>query len=233
MQPEGSNPDNSAVIVFAKAPEKGVVKTRLAKTVGDASALALYQCFVADVLTMLKSTDRVLRIYFHPVDAGEQVRAWLGNGLDLFPQCGHDLGEKMKIALTETFAAGFSRAIVIGTDLPDLPPDIIQEAFDLLKDNPAVIGPSLDGGYYLIGFTADDFVPDVFDDISWGTAAVLNHTLNRFRNHRVIPRLLPVWRDIDTTADLETLTLNLQNAPGTAVHTANYLQQHNKIRRTI
>jgi rSAM/selenodomain-associated transferase 1 len=211
--------DDSAVIVFVKAPVRGTVKTRLAGTIGDADALALYLCFVADVLAMLKSTGRTIKIYFHPANARDQVRAWLGEGLDLFPQNGASLGDKMRTALTETFAAGVSRAVIIGSDLPDLPPDIIHEAFDQLLNHPAVIGPGTDGGYYLIGFTANNFLPDVFDEIHWGTDTVLADTLKRFDEHGMTPRRLAVWRDIDTAEDLESFARQRRDAAGIAVHT--------------
>ncbi len=225
--PNNSKPQDGAVILFVKAPQKGTVKTRLAGTVGDASALALYRCFVTDVLDMLKTTGRPLRIYYHPPENGKRISEWLGDGLDIFPQTGGDLGEKMKQALSETFAAGYDRAIIVGSDLPDLPPEIVQEAFGWLRNNPAVVGPGRDGGYYLIGFTAGGFVPAIFDNIAWGTAAVLGQTLKRFARIGVVPRLLPVWRDIDTAADLDALARSLPDASGAAAHTMNYLQQQN------
>ena len=131
----------------------------------------------------------------------------------------------MKNALAETFAAGFTRAVVIGSDLPDLPPEIIDEAFDRLTAIPAVIGPSRDGGYYLIGFTAEGFAPSVFDDIPWGTETVFRKTLNRFRDQDIAPVILPVWRDIDTIEDLDDLVLTLKEVPGPATHTRAYLEQ--------
>ncbi len=213
------------IILFLKAPIKGAVKTRLAESIGDAAALELYRCFVADVLTMAQSTGLNISVYYYPARAGDQIRSWLGDGFDIFPQTGDNLGEKMKNALAETFFAGFKRAIIIGSDLPDLLPEIIDEAFDRLKENSAVIGPSRDGGYYLIGFTADGFLPEIFDNISWGTDTVLSNTLKRFRDNGIVPIILPVWRDIDTIVDLDNLSLTLKEVPGLAKHTRAYLQQ--------
>jgi rSAM/selenodomain-associated transferase 1 len=219
---------DSAVITFIKAPEKGKVKTRLAKTIGDTAALALYQCFVMDVLSTVQSTRRVTRIYYHPEKSCNRIRSWLGDELNLFAQSGDTLGEKMKNALAETFTAGYSRAIIIGTDLPDLPAEIIENAFNGLKKSNAVIGPSQDGGYYLIGFTAPGFLPEVFDDISWGTERVFSQTMNAFLSHAVSPEKLPVWRDVDTREDLEALIQNLNQAPGHALHTQKYLKSRQK-----
>ena len=214
---------NNAVITFIKSPEKGRVKTRLAKGVGEKAALALYQCFVMDVLDMVRSTPWALRVYFHPEKSCRRIRSWLGNDLDLFPQTGTTLGDKMKNALTKTFAAGYERAVLIGSDLPDLPSGIIDTAFNALNSTDAVIGPSPDGGYYLIGFTAKGFVPRIFNDIPWGTNRVFDLTLNNFQDHGVSPFCLPVWRDIDTKEDLQAL--GLDPASGPAMHTTRYLQK--------
>ncbi len=214
---------NNAVITFIKSPEKGRVKTRLAKGVGENAALVLYQCFVMDVLDMVRSTPWALRVYHYPEKSGRRIRSWLGNDLDLFPQAGTTLGDKMKNALAETFAAGYERAVLIGSDLPDLPSDIINNAFNALNRTDAVIGPSPDGGYYLIGFTAKGFVPRIFNNIPWGTHRVFDLTLNNFSDHGVSPVCLPVWRDIDTKVDLQAL--GLEPSSGPAMHTTRYLQK--------
>lgn len=215
--------EKNAVITFIKSPEKGRVKTRLAKGVGGKAALALYQCFVMDVLDMVRSTVWALRVYYHPEKSCRRIRSWLGKALDLFPQAGTTLGDKMKNALAETFAAGYERAVLIGSDLPDLPPDIIDTAFNELNSRDAVIGPSPDGGYYLIGFTAKGFVPRIFNDIPWGTNRVFDLTLNNFSDQGVLPFCLPVWRDVDTKEDLQFL--GLDPASGPAMHTTHYLQK--------
>jgi hypothetical protein len=212
---------DNAVIVFVKAPEKGRVKTRLAKGVGDAAALALYRCFVMDVLDMVRSTPWDLRVYYYPEKACDAVRTWLGDDLDLFPQKGATLGEKMENALAETFAAGYERAVLIGSDLPDLPSGIIDTAFTGLEQCSAAIGPSRDGGYYLIGFTAAGFTPRIFHGIPWSTDQVFDLTLARLKKYHVSNYTLPVWQDIDTREDLSFLTLDPSGK--TAVHTTDYL----------
>ena len=212
---------DNAVIVFIKAPEKGRVKTRLAKGVGDAAALELYRCFVMDVLDMVRATPWDLRVYYYPEDAYDPVRTWLGDDFDFFPQKGSNLGDKMENALADTFAAGYERAVLIGSDLPDLPSRIIDTAFKGLEQCRAAIGPSRDGGYYLIGFTATGFTPRIFHDIPWSTNQVFDMTLNRFKEYQVSHYTLPVWQDIDTQTDLSFLTLDPSGK--TAVHTTDYL----------
>nr|WP_319393792.1 TIGR04282 family arsenosugar biosynthesis glycosyltransferase [uncultured Desulfobacter sp.] len=213
--------DNNVVIVFVKAPEKGRVKTRLAKGVGETAALALYRCFVMDVLDMVRSTPWALRVYYTPDNAFDPVRTWLGDDPDLFSQKGATLGEKMENALADTFAAGYDRAVLIGSDLPDLPPGIIDTAFKGLEQCSAAIGPSRDGGYYLIGFTAEGFTPRIFHGIPWSTNQVFDLTLTRLKKYHVSHYTLPVWQDIDTREDLSFLTLDPSGK--TAVHTTNYL----------
>lgn len=211
----------NAVIVFIKSPEKGRVKTRLAKGVGETAALALYRCFVMDVLDMVRSTPWALRVYYYPDNAVGRIRSWLGNDLKFFPQKGASLGDKMENALADTFTAGYERAVLIGSDLPDLPSSLVDKAFKGLEQCSAAIGPSRDGGYYLIGFTAGGFTPRIFHGIPWGTGQVLDLTLGRFTDHQVSHCILPVWHDIDTQGDL--CRLNLDPAGRTAVHTTGYL----------
>ena len=212
---------DNAVIVFIKAPEKGRVKTRLAKGVGETAALELYRCFVMDVLDMVRSAPWALRVYFYPDNAFDRIRSWLGNDFDLFPQKGATLGDKMENALAGTLTEGYERAVLIGSDLPDLPARIVEKAFKGLEQCSAAIGPSRDGGYYLIGFTAKGFIPQIFHGIPWGTNQVFDLTLNKFKSHQISNYTLPVWHDIDTQEDLGFV--NLDPAAKTAVHTTGYL----------
>nr|WP_320192383.1 TIGR04282 family arsenosugar biosynthesis glycosyltransferase [uncultured Desulfobacter sp.] len=212
---------DNAVIVFIKAPEKGRVKTRLAKGVGETAALELYRCFVMDVLDMVRSAPWALRVYFYPDNAFDRIRSWLGNDFDLFPQKGATLGDKMENALAGTLTAGYERAVLIGSDLPDLPSAIVEKAFNGLEQCSAAIGPARDGGYYLIGFTAKGFIPQIFHCIPWGTNQVFDLTLNKFKDHQISNYTLPVWHDIDTREDLGFI--NLDPAAKTAVHTTGYL----------
>ena len=170
---------------------------------------------------MVRSTPWALRVYYYPENAYDPVRTWLGDDLNLFPQKGTNLGDKMENALADTFAAGYERALLIGSDLPDLPSGIIETAFTGLEQCSAAIGPSRDGGYYLIGFTAAGFTPQIFHGIPWSTNQVFDLTLNRFKDHHVSYHTLPVWQDIDTQKDLSVLSLDPSGK--TAVHTTDYL----------
>lgn len=215
--------NTAAIILFVKAPVKGRVKTRLAKNLGDDTALGLYQCFVADMLAMLDNLDFLPHIYFYPPDAGPDVKAWLGNRYTFFPQHGATLGDKMGNAFAETFDKGFEKAVLMGTDFPDLPEAIVSEALEALDTASAVIGPSRDGGYYLIGFTADGFAPDVFADIPWSTDAVFARTCEHFQSSGIRPYILPQWLDIDTENDLRQLMANCRGHHELALRTMQYL----------
>lgn len=222
-----STVSETAIIVFVKAPVKGRVKTRLAQVLGDESALETYRCFVADILATLTGLDCDPRIYLHPPEAKPAVRSWLGEDYALFPQKGRTLGDKMRNALAETFAAGFTKAALMGTDIPDLPATVVSEAFEALDRFPAVIGPSTDGGYYLIGFTAEGFAPAVFADIPWSTIGVFARTAERFHSCGIRPYLLPRWADVDTADDLKRLMADCRHDAGRAPTTMTYLTSEN------
>ena len=219
-----NTPAEATLIVFVKAPRPGQVKTRLARFLGEAAAGELYRCFVADLLAMLAGLALVPRVYFYPAEAGAVMRDWLGEEYSLFPQQGDSLGDKMSHALAETFQAGADKAVLIGSDLPDLPPVIIKEALTALEQSPAVIGPGIDGGYYLIGFTAAGFTPAVFTDIPWSTETVFNRTMERFAAAGLRPYCLPAWADIDTAADLRRFMADGRGNPGRAPRTMAWLR---------
>lgn len=128
---------------------------------------------------------------------------WLGKTFKLYPQRGKDLGMRMANAFSDIFSFGYEEAILIGTDCPDIREDILTEAFQSFQDTGCVLGPSLDGGYYLIGFTAGEFSANLFDNISWGTDSVYNKTLEICRQEKIRPHILPELNDIDTYDDLK------------------------------
>lgn len=190
------------VLVFVRAPQRGTVKTRLARALGDAAALALYRGFVADLLETLRQGGRPVIGCCTPASACRAAAAWMAPLDGVYPQSGADLGARMADAFGRAFADGFRRVLLVGSDLPDLPGAVFEAAFAALGHHHAVIGPSLDGGYYLIGFRPQTFLPAVFQTIPWGTTRVLAETLAVFRRHGLSVHQLPVWRDIDDLDDL-------------------------------
>jgi rSAM/selenodomain-associated transferase 1 len=150
---------------------------------------------------MARNTEYPIFIYYDPPDGAQAVAEWLGDGLLYFPQVGADLGERMFHAF-EVVLQKFSRAVLIGSDSPDLPDSLISQAFNVLKTHDAVVGPAADGGYYLIGFSNEGICEAPFGDIQWGTSGVFDVTMAAFRMSRKDVHVLPLWHDIDEYDDL-------------------------------
>lgn len=111
----------------------------------------------------------------------------------------------MRNIFIDTYSKGFKSVIAIASDCPDLPEEILKEAIIALQDHDAVIGPSPDGGYYLIGLTQEAFSPKTFEAVTWSTAKVFKETISKLKNQRQNIYILPEWRDVDTLADLRNL----------------------------
>ena len=209
--------------VFVRSPIPGQVKTRLSKVFGDHGAAALYRAFVEDTLRLcarvraaghidvtLWSTD--------PVD--DTVVAWAGRfGTVPQRQPDGDLGTKLSAA----FDAGhrrYERVVIIGSDAPTLPIDLIGAAFGSLEKAPIVLGPANDGGYYAIG--ASHRTPPSFAGVRWSTVIALNDTVMA-NVHRGVAMISP-WYDIDEPEDLPVLRAHLSVDPSAAVYTARRLE---------
>jgi len=188
-----------------------MVKSRLAADLHEDMVLDLYKCFVSDMMEMLARSGYPVITFFHPPESRQKIIQWLGNGHKLLPQEGDDLGERMKNAFKTVFSQGLKSAILIGSDSPDLPGLIIDRALISLKDHDAVLGPSYDGGYYLIGFRADTFLPRTFDEIPWSTPEVFIKTLDVMEKAGLKVHILPEWRDVDTINDLKALFFESRN----------------------
>jgi len=205
------NRSTNCILLFVKSPVAGKVKTRLAVEIGAETALELYKCFVEDLVSMIENVDSGFQLCFHPPDAMPQVKQWLGDQHSYMPQKGRDLGEKMKNALALTLDEGFTKVVTIGSDIPDLPEEFLRQAFARLDSFDAVIGPSSDGGYYLIGFSSNSFLAEAFDDVAWSTSDVFSQTLEKLKSHGLTVHLLPQWHDVDTQADLDDLVARIGN----------------------
>lgn len=207
MDTQGSN----CILLFVKSPISGQVKTRLAAEIGEEAAVGLYRCFVEDLISTVAGLGAAFRLCFHPPEAKAHFQQWLGEQHSYTPQAGNGLGERLKNAFADAFEQGFSKVVAIGSDSPDLPEDFLRRAFEQLESHDAVIGPSSDGGYYLIGFSENSFVTEAFDCIAWSTSAVCDQTQMRLRTHELNVHLLPLWHDVDTRADLEGLAARNEN----------------------
>ncbi|OPX92719.1 MAG: 2-phospho-L-lactate guanylyltransferase [Syntrophorhabdus sp. PtaB.Bin006] len=217
--------DSNRLIVFVRLPEKGKVKTRLARTMGDETTLALYRCFVLDTLAAARRTACPTGVFFYPPDLQDVPLDWLGDGLTFLPQEGEDLGERMFIALQKTLL-DCPRAVLIGSDCPDLPPAVIREAFESLKTHDAVLGPAADGGYYLMGFSSTAIIPAPFKGIRWGGPDVFDATVAVLKENGVSVHVLPLWRDIDEYGDLKAFFHVHKDDPRGRLLTVDFLRDH-------
>ncbi len=194
--------DDRCLLFFVKSPEKGKVKTRLAASIGDERALKFYKVFLLNILSNLNKGTFLFYLCFFPADALDSLRQWLGEDYLYTPQQGEDLAERMKNGFMEAYTMGFKRVVLIGSDIPDLPLEFIEEAFTSLKEKDAVIGPSLDGGYYLIGFKDKTFSSQVFKGIPWSTERVFEQTTKILEREGLTVHFLKPLRDIDKVEDL-------------------------------
>lgn len=197
--------ESRALVVFARAPVRGAVKTRLAASLGDAEALAVYRAMgrrVMEGVARVAACDVVVSCT--PDTLGELVRAWLGDRWRIEGQGEGDLGARMASAIDRRVADGAGRIVVIGTDCPDVDADVVDQAFDALRDADVVLGPASDGGYYLIG--VQRALPVLFDDVPWSSRTTLRTTLYRAAATGLTVVLLNELRDIDTADDWEAWT---------------------------
>jgi uncharacterized protein len=194
--------DNRCLLFFIKNPEKGKVKTRVASAIGDKMAMKLYRRFLLEMLSTLNRGTFLLYLCFHPENSLNDLKDWLGDHYLYTPQMGENLGQRMKNGFVEAFSMNFKRVVLIGSDIPDLPLEFIEEAFTSLREKDVVIGPSFDGGYYLIGFRDKTFSPKVFEGIPWSTEKVFEETMKVLEKERLTVHTLQLLRDIDTIEDL-------------------------------
>lgn len=204
---------NKGLIIFAREPVLGRVKTRLARTVGDLAAAELYRAMLSDVLEQAAALSGVRPLLFWACDDTPIPVSPAFPPMESFDQRGATLGQRMADAFERAFESGCQACCIIGSDSPDLPPEYIRQAFELLErdEADAVFGPAEDGGYYLLGLRRT--WRTIFEDIAWGTHGVLATSLERAHELGLRTSLLPLWYDIDTLDDLSRL---LDSSGGTS-----------------
>ena len=186
------------LIVFLRKPELGKTKTRLAATVGEERALEVYVGLLAHTLGSTEHLPCIKQAWYTGEGSVDTMVA--PYGFTTHAQTGRDLGERMLRAFASGFKNGHSPVVIIGTDCPGISAELIAEAFDSLNTNDAVIGPTRDGGYYLLGLKAP--FDDVFQNTSWSTSSVARETMEDLeRDHRRVNMLMELI-DVDTEQDL-------------------------------
>ena len=198
--------NQKALVLFARDPVAGKVKTRFQQKLDEDTTLHLYTSFLKDSIDKLFQLQDIRRLIgITPSLSSGFFDAWSEDpGIELFIQQGDDLGDRMRNTFARQFSAGCEKVVIIGSDSPTLPMEYIERALASEKD--IVLGPSTDGGYYLIGLNRK--LVDVFSEISWGTDQVLEQTLARIREQSAQLELLPVWYDVDLPEDLRFLKVH-------------------------
>jgi len=207
VDPRAAEVGRCSLGVFAKAPVPGRVKTRLAQDIGPAAAAALYRRLGRQVVAAAVGPGYRTIVWFTPPADRDAVRTWLdGLGVAEFsPQANGNLGTRLVHAFGRSFAAGHDAAVIIGTDAPGVNRRIVAAAFRALRTRDLVLGPSLDGGYYLIGLSTPQ--PALFRAIPWSTRGVLRVTEGRARALGLsVGRLAPL-RDVDRARDARAMGL--------------------------
>ena len=188
--------NKSLLLVFAKNPTLGKVKTRLAKSIGKEKALEIYKALLKKTANVLEELEVDIHLYYS--DYIEKDDLFSSLAIQKKRQIGEQLGERMSNAFRESLVT-YDKVVIIGTDLWTLESQDVTNAFKALEHNTAVIGPSADGGYYLLGIT--EFLPQIFLNKQWGTSSVLPNTLKDLKS--IKHHLLTEKNDVDTFLDLE------------------------------
>jgi rSAM/selenodomain-associated transferase 1 len=187
----------NALLIFVRNPVYGKVKTRLANTLGHRSALKIYLFLLNHTQIISQKTNAAIYVFYSDF-IGEND---LWNGYTKILQEGRDLGERMQHAFWLMFEKGYENVCIIGSDCYHLNAEILQNAFEQLKDKDAVVGPATDGGYYLLGIKK--LHTSLFERMAWGSQTVLSATLAKLNELGLYYMLLPVLNDVDEAADVD------------------------------
>ena len=200
---------DACVIVFVKNPIPGQVKTRLVPYLSPEQAASLYQAFLVDWCNALSTISTAHRVIaYTPPESLGALQTLIGKDPVYISQQGASLGERLIAAARWACDQGYARFLFVGSDSPTLPIQYVEHALDLLESRDVVIGPSVDGGYYLIGFSmggAALSIPTIFEEISWSTEVVFRQTLGKVQATNAQLGLLPPWYDVDTPTGLQLL----------------------------
>lgn len=189
----------SVLLIFIKNPQLGKVKTRIAATAGTTRALDIYLQLLNHTREVSLGVEAHRHLFYS--DFVEKQDNWSSTDFQKFVQQGTDLGERMKNAFEQAFAMGAKKVVIIGSDCALLTSALVDVAFQQLEEVSFVIGPALDGGYYLLGMNT--FMPEVFDRIEWSTEQVFLQTQERIQTLQKSYHLLPALPDIDYESDWE------------------------------
>jgi uncharacterized protein len=204
---------------MAKAPKPGLVKTRLTESLPASAAAELYRCLLEDTLALAKSLTSVKVAVMCPEPDQDELRRLVGKTVQVVAQKGEGLAAGLT-SVFRHFAAGQQRVIAFNSDSPHLAPSVLENAFAILATQDLVVGPTHDGGYYLVGAKGDH--PALFESDPMGTTTALDRLLTRAKTLELSTGFTEPFYDIDVASDLILLARELQLAPAKAPRTAGW-----------
>lgn len=199
------------LIIFVKYPEPGKVKTRIGKIIGIEKAADLYSSLANHIVSsLINSNSYQISVSFTPGNRINLIKSWFDNSdIDYFPQDGSSLGERISNAFEHSFSNGYKNSIIVGSDCIALNKEIVTSAFHYLdNDSDCVIGPTYDGGYYLIGLRSKNY-PYIFKEISWSSDSVFVETINKINCLKLKSIILEKLNDVDNIDDLNDNVIEL------------------------
>ena len=213
---------NSQLVIMAKAPRLGSVKTRLAESLPLEAVTELYRCLLNDTIALAQALDSVEVSIMCPASDVEELSRAMAKAVRVVPQMGQGLAAGLA-SVFEHFATAGQRVIAFNSDTPHLPASVLKTAFDVLETCDLVAGPTHDGGYYLVGARASH--PGLFSSDGMGKANALEALLERASRLQLSVRLTAPFYDIDIATDLRQLAAELRQVPGKAPRTAKWLSE--------
>ncbi len=214
---------NRTLVIMAKAPRLGSVKTRLAESLSLQAVTELYRCLLNDTIALAQVLDHVEIAIMCPASDVEDLSRAVAKAVRIVPQTGQGLGAGLASVFTHFATPGHQGVIAFNSDSPHLPATVLETAFDVLEACDLVVGPTHDGGYYLVGARASH--PALFTGDGMGTTNALEALLTRARALQLSVLLTDPFYDIDVAADLSQLADELRRTPGKAPRTAKWLSQ--------
>jgi uncharacterized protein len=214
---------NRTLVIMAKAPRPGSVKTRLAGNLSVQAVAELYRCLLSDTISLAHSLDRVKVAIMCPESDVEELSRAVTETVPIVPQAGYGLAAGLESVFAHFAGSGDQRVIAFNSDSPHLPASVLEGAFDMLESHDVVLGPTHDGGYFLVGAKASH--PDLFTREGMGTANALEALLTQARALGLSQHLTEPFYDIDVEGDLTRLAVELRLAPARAPRTATLLKQ--------
>ena len=214
---------DTVCVLMAKQPQVGCTKTRLSLSMSSQQAVELYEALLRDSIALVEEQPRIdLAVAFSPAGSQAYFSRITPSDAYLLPVEGSDIGDCLSQVFSHLLEMGWRKVLALNADSPSLPGAYLEQAAQLLDEQELVLGPALDGGYYLVGMRRSHL--GIFQDITWSTERVLAQTLEKAGGLGLGVRLTPEWYDVDTVADLQRLQAELNCLPAQRlVHTRKFL----------